>query len=164
MYVNYEYVSNLSFKKLNHGQLDSTAISTRGLPPFNLWRADGSVFGVDPDLLSIAAGKLGFTFAPVVTEPLTGAPVEGSGGREWLGVVGAVKNGTSQIGIGNLAIDPARYTVVDYTAILYSLQTGYISPKPKQAPVSEREAFSVSHLMYQENKLHLRVCVYFTPP
>ncbi len=105
------------------------------MPPFNLWRPDGSLFGVDPDLLTMASLKLGFTFGDIVTEPVTGSPVPGTNGREWIGVVGAVKNGTSAIGVGNLALDPARYSVIDYTTRLYSLNTGYISPKPKRAPV-----------------------------
>ena len=114
----------------------STGVSTRGLPPFNLFHPDGSVTGVDVDLLGLAARQLGFTHGPVVVEPVTGAVIPGTGGKEWRGVVGAVKNGSSEIGIGNLALDPARFSVVDYPTLLYKLQTGYISPKPKQTPVS----------------------------
>ncbi len=82
--------------------------SSRGLPPFNLWRPDGTVYGVDVDLLDAAGSKLGFTFGQVVMEPVAGVPVAGSGGKEWLGVIGAVKNGTSQVR-RNSTLPPNQY-------------------------------------------------------
>ncbi len=47
-----------------------------------------------------------------------------------------MKNGTSQLGIGNPALDPARFKAVDYTNMIYTLDTAYISPKPRPAKVS----------------------------
>ena len=90
------------------------------------------ITGVDVDLAHILAQKFQFTF-DVVLEPLVGKIVPGTK-DEWLGVVGSVKNGTSSFGIGNIALDPARYTVADYSTMLYSLDTIFIAPKPKVAP------------------------------
>ena len=50
-----------------------------------------------------------------------------------------------QVGIGNLAFDPVRYAVVDYTTMLYVLQTAYITPKPKKTPVR------ATHKLYPTN-------------
>ena len=46
-----------------------------------------------------------------------------------------VKNGTSTIGIGNAALDPARFTAVDYSTMLYTIDTNFIGPHPKPAQV-----------------------------
>lgn len=63
-------------------------ISCRGLPPFNIWKPDGSVYGVDVDLIQILSQAFGFSY-DIVTESVMGSLIPNSK-NQWLGVVGSV--------------------------------------------------------------------------
>ena len=64
--------------------------------------------GVDLDVMHIIAKKYNFNFTTKV-EPFMGKRLHSG---EWLGNVGAVKNGTSLMGIGNPSYDPGKQHLV----------------------------------------------------
>ena len=67
-------------------------MSTKGLAPFNFYLSDGSVTGVDVDLMDILAEKFNFTYQ-IKVEKLMGRPVnKDEFDGPWLGVVGSVRN------------------------------------------------------------------------
>ncbi|TRY75000.1 hypothetical protein TCAL_04945, partial [Tigriopus californicus] len=127
-------------------------ISCRGLPPFNIWKPDGSVHGVDVDLIQILSEAFGFTYR-IITEPVMGSLIPNSN-NQWLGVVGSVKNGTSTIGIGNPALDAGRYLAVDYSVMMYTIDTNFIATYPKPTPPYEN--------LLKPFSAYLWVCLIFT--
>lgn len=65
-----------------------------------------------------------------------------------------VKNGTSTIGIGNPALDLGRYMAVDYSVMMYTIETNFISTFPKPTPPYEN--------LLKPFSLYLWVCLIMT--
>ncbi|CAM6054921.1 unnamed protein product [Sphagnum tenellum] len=59
-----------------------------------------------------------------------GAQIDKSG-RMWSGVIGKVMNQTSQMGIGDIAINEKRHNVVEFLRLLYPIDTYFVTVKPR---------------------------------